>query len=169
MSLSMHAFSVAPFLRGFAVLSAVLDKAEAFAETKKISTDVLVNARLAPDMLSLVGQVQRASDTAKNAAGRLSGTPAPSVPDEEKTLEDLRNRIRMTVDYLSSVTPEALEGSETRPVNLKAGKVDVHYSGQDYLTNFALPNFYFHLTTAYAILRHNGVEVGKRDFLGPQG
>ena len=169
MTLSLYDFAVPAFLRGFSTLSTLFEKAETFAERKTISTDVLVNARLAPDMLPLVGQVQRMSDTAKNAIGRLSGASAPSFPDEEKTLQDVRNRIAMTVDYLSSVAPEALGGSEERPINLKVGKLDVTFTGRDYLTTFALPNFYFHLTTAYAILRHNGVEIGKRDYLGPLG
>lgn len=169
MTLSLYDFAVPAFLRGFSTLSALLDKAEAFAGTKEISSDVLVDARLAPDMLPLLGQVQRMSDTAKNAVGRLSAVPAPSFPDEEKTIQDVRNRIRMTVEYLSSVAPEALGGSEERPINLKVGKLDVTFTGRDYLATFALPNFYFHLTTAYAILRHNGVEIGKRDYLGPLG
>ncbi|MCF3641624.1 DUF1993 domain-containing protein [Rhizobium sp. TRM95111] len=166
MTLSMYTQSVPAFLRGFTVLSSLFDKAEAFAEAKKISPDILANARLAPDMLPLAGQVQRMSDTAKNAVGRLTGSAAPSFPDEEKTFADLRERIDKTVAYLETVDASALQGSEERTINLSVGKLKVDFTGQAYLTTFALPNFYFHLTTAYAILRHNGVDVGKRDFLG---
>jgi hypothetical protein len=166
MSLTMYQFSIPAFLRGFGALSTLLDKAEAFAETKKISPDVLVNARLAPDMLSLAGQIQRLSDTAKGAGGRLSGVAAPSFPDDEKTFADLRTRIEKTVAYLSSLSEADLAGSESRDVVLKAGQREINFTGLSYLQTFALPNFYFHLTAAYAILRHNGVEVGKRDYLG---
>ena len=166
MSISLYELSIPTFQRGFAVLSKLLDKAEAFAEEKKIQPEILVNARLAPDMLSLAGQIQRLSDTAKGAAGRLTGAHAPSFPDEETTLADLRARIEKTTAYLASVPEAAFEGAAERTVVLKTRQQEVSFTGKDYLLTFALPNFYFHLTTAYAILRHNGVSVGKLDFLG---
>lgn len=166
MSISPYDLSIPAFQRGFAALSKLLDKAEAFAEEKKIKPEVLVNARLAPDMLSLAGQVQRMSDTAKGAAARLTGTDAPSFADEETTLADLRERIEKTTAYLASVSESAFEGAEERTVVLKTRQQEVSFTGKDYLLTFAIPNFYFHLTTAYAILRHNGVAVGKLDFLG---
>ena len=166
MSISPYQLSIPTFQRGFAVLSKLLDKAEAFAEERKIKPEILVNARLAPDMLSLAGQIQRLSDTAKGAAARLTGTDAPSFPDDETTLAELRTRIAETVSYLATVPEAAFEGAAERTVVLKTRQQDVTFTGEDYLLTFALPNFYFHLTTAYAILRHNGVPVGKLDFLG---
>ena len=165
MSISPYELSIPTFQRGFAVLSKLLDKAEAFAEEKKIKPEILVNARLSPDMLSLAGQIQRLSDTAKGAASRLTSTDAPSFPDDETTLADLRARIANTVSYLATVPESAFAGAAERTVVLKSRGQDVSYTGKDYLLTFALPNFYFHLTTAYAILRHNGVPVGKLDFL----
>ena len=166
MSISPYQLSIPTFQRGFAVLSKLLDKAEAFAEERKIKPEILVNARLAPDMLSLAGQIQRLSDTAKGAAARLTGTDAPSFSDDETTLAELRTRIAETVSYLATVPEAAFEGAAERTVVLKTRQQDVTFTGEDYLLTFALPNFYFHLTTAYAILRHNGVPVGKLDFLG---
>ena len=166
MSISPYQLSIPTFQRGFAVLSKLLDKAEAFAEERKIKPEILVNARLAPDMLSLAGQIQRLSDTAKGAAARLTGTDAPSFSDDETTLAELRTRIAETVSYLATVPDAAFEGAAERTVVLKTRQQDVTFTGEDYLLTFALPNFYFHLTTAYAILRHNGVPVGKLDFLG---
>ncbi len=166
MSISPYELSIPTFQRGFTVLTKLLDKAEAFAEEKKIKPDVLVNARLSPDMLSLAGQIQRLSDTAKGAASRLTATDAPSFPDDETTLADLRTRIAKTVSYLATVPESAFEGAAERTVVVKSRSQEVSYTGKDYLLTFALPNFYFHLTTAYAILRHNGVPVGKQDFLG---
>lgn len=166
MSISLYEISIPTFERGFAVLSKMLDKAEAFAEEKKIKPEVLVNARLAPDMLSLAGQIQRMSDTAKGAASRLTGSDAPSFPDDETTLADLRARIEKTVAYLASIPQSAFEGAAERTVVLKTRQQEVSYTGKDYVLTFAVPNFYFHLTTAYAILRHNGVAVGKLDYLG---
>lgn len=166
MSISPYELSVPVFQRGFTVLSKLLDKAEAFAEERKIKPEILVNARLSPDMLSLAGQIQRASDTAKFAAARLTGMDAPSFPDEEVTLDDLRTRIAQTVSYLATVPETAFDGAAERTVTVKSRGQEVNYTGKDYLLTFALPNFYFHLTTAYAILRHSGVPVGKLDFLG---
>ena len=166
MSISAYEISIPALQRGFAVLSKLLDKAEAFGEEKKIKPEILVNARLAPDMLSLAGQIQRLSDTAKGAAARLTGTEALSFADDEVTLADLRVRIQKTVDYLASVPEAAFEGADERTVTLKTRGGELSSSGKEYILTFVLPNFYFHLTTAYAILRHNGVAVGKLDFLG---
>lgn len=166
MSISPYELSIPVFQRGFTVLSKLLDKAEAFAQEKKIKSEILVNARLSPDMLSLAGQIQRMSDTAKGAAARLTGTEAPGFADEETTLADLRARIEKTTAYLASVPESAFDGAEERTVVLKTRGGEMSSTGKEYLLTFVLPNFYFHLTTAYAILRHNGVAVGKLDFLG---
>ncbi|MXN49999.1 DUF1993 family protein [Shinella sp. AETb1-6] len=166
MSITPYEISVPAFQRGFTVLSKLLDKAEAFAAERKIKPEVLVEARLAPDMLSLAGQVQRMSDTAKFAAARLTGTEAPSFADDEKTLADLRARIARTTEYLASVPQAAFEDAMERMVTVKSRGGDNTSTGKEYLLTFVLPNFYFHLTTAYAILRHNGVPVGKLDYLG---
>ena len=166
MSISPYSASIPAFQHGFAVLAKLLDKAEAYAEEKNFKPQVLVDARLSPDMLSLAGQVQRLSDTAKGAAARLTATEAPAFADDEVTLADLRARIEKTAAYLASVPEAAFEGAEERTVVLKTRHREVSFTGQDYLLTHALPNFYFHLTTAYAILRHNGVPVGKLDFLG---
>ena len=166
MSITPYDLSTPAFQRGFTVLAKLLDKAEAFAEERKIKPEILVNARLAPDMLSLAGQIQRMSDTAKGAASRLTGTEAPSFPDEETTLSELRARIDKTTDYLASVPEAAFEGAAERTVTVKSRGGELSSPGKEYLLTFAVPNFYFHLTTAYAILRHNGVPVGKLDFLG---
>lgn len=166
MSISAYELTIPALQRGFAVLTKLLDKAEAFAEEKKIKPEILVNARLAPDMLSLAGQIQRLSDTAKAAAGRLTGTDAPSFSDDEVTLADLRARIQKTTDYLATVQESAFEGAAGRIVTVKTRGGELSSSGKEYIFTFVLPNFYFHLSMAYAILRHNGVAVGKLDFLG---
>ncbi len=167
MPVSMYRLSVPVFVRGLTVLSALLEKAEAHAAENGIASEVLVNSRLAPDMLPLSGQIQRVSDTAKNALGRLSGKPAPSFPDTETTMADLKARIEKTIAYLKSVPAADLEGSEGREVKLNVGSLGVTFTGESYLLEFALPNFFFHVTTAYDILRHDGIEIGKRDYLGP--
>ncbi|MCV3738094.1 DUF1993 domain-containing protein [Rhizobium sp. TRM96647] len=169
MSVSLYRLSVPVFVRGLKVLSALLEKAEAHAADNGIDPEVLVNSRLAPDMLPLSGQIQRVSDTAKNALGRLSGKSAPSFPDTETTMAELKARIEKTIAYLESVPESDLAGSETREVKLNVGNLGVTFTGTDYLLEFALPNFFFHVTTAYDILRHDGIEIGKRDYLGPYG
>jgi len=169
MPVSIYRLSVPVFVRGLKVLSTLLEKAEAHAAANGIAPEVLVNARLAPDMLPLSGQIQRVSDTAKNALGRLSGKGAPSFPDTEATMTELKARLEKTIAYLQSVPEAELKGSETREVKLNVGKLGVTFTGEDYLLEFALPNFFFHVTTAYDILRHNGVEIGKTDYLGPYG
>ncbi|NTS33973.1 DUF1993 domain-containing protein [Phyllobacterium sp. BT25] len=166
MALNMYTISVPAYLRGFAVLASLIEKAEAYAEEKKINPTVLVNARLAPDMLSLAGQIQRASDTAKATIGRLTTLAIPKFADEEASLADLRERIAKTVAFLESVDAGALDGAETKDVVLSAGQLKVTLSGEEYVQKFALPNFYFHVTTAYDILRHNGLQVGKLNYIG---
>ena len=166
MSLSMYQASIPVFIRMLGNLSAILDKAAAYAETKKIDPSVLINARLAPDMQPLSFQVQVASDMAKGCAARLAGIDAPSFPDTESTFPQLQERIAKTVAFLKTVTAEQVDGSEERDVVLKLRGQETRFKGQPYLLTFVLPNFYFHLTTAYAILRHNGLDIGKADFIG---
>ncbi|WP_263143466.1 DUF1993 domain-containing protein [Pseudomonas sp. RIT-PI-AD] len=166
MSLSMYQASIPVFLRMFDNLSAILAKAQAHATAKKIDLAVLANARLAPDMLPLIRQVQIATDGAKGCAARLAGVEVPSYADNETTFDELQARIARTQDFLRGFQAAQVEGSETRTIHLSFPGRSLTLTGQDYLLNFVLPNFYFHLTTAYAILRHNGVEIGKMDFLG---
>jgi len=166
MTLSMYAASVPVFRRALTQLGAVLDKGEAFAAARKIEPAVLLNARLAPDMFPLIRQVQIASDHAKGCASRLAGVEVPSWPDDEASFEQLQGRIRRTIEYLDGIKPAQIDGSEARPIKLAMRTITLNFSGQDYLLGFVLPNLFFHCTTAYAILRHNGVELGKRDFIG---
>lgn len=165
MRISMYAASVPVFARMLGNLSAILDKAAAHAEQKKIDPAVLLNARLYPDMFALTKQVQIACDFAKGAVARLAGREPPQYEDNETTIADLKARIARTIDYIRGFEPEQLDGSETREVELKIRGETVKYPGLTYLLQVATPNFYFHVTTAYGILRHNGVELGKRDFV----
>ena len=166
MTLSIYDITVPVFTRMLNNLLSWMDKAEAEAAARKFSTDVLSEARLAPDMIPFRGQIMIATDHAKGCVSRLAGAPVPSWPDEEKTFDELRARIRKALDLLATVTPESLAGGEERTVTLKLGGEDVSFSGLDYVNQRALPNFFFHVTTAYAILRHNGISVGKRDYIG---
>ncbi|MGB3025304.1 DUF1993 domain-containing protein [Paradevosia shaoguanensis] len=166
MTLSIYRASVPLYIRGFSQLAGIMDKAEANAAARKIDLSVLVNSRLAPDMYPFSGQIQRASDTAKGTIARLAGVEIPSFPDDEVTFEDLRARIAKTMDFIKSVPESAFDGADTREITLKLRDRDMTLSGADYLLDRQLPNFYFHITTAYAILRHNGVDIGKRDYLG---
>ncbi|KRC85629.1 hypothetical protein D3C87_897220 [compost metagenome] len=167
MSLSMYQASVPVFVRGLTVLAALLEKAAAHAQAAGIDPSQLVNARLAPDMYPLSGQIQRASDASKFAVQRLTQGDAPKFPDDETTLAQLQQRIAGTIAYLQSVTPEQIDGAEGRKVTLNWGEFKPEFQGDSYLLTFALPNFYFHVTTAYGILRQAGVPIGKLDFLGP--
>lgn len=160
MPISMYQASVPSLVRAFEALSAILKKAE------EHGGDALVEARLAPDMLTLAGQVQRASDTAKGCVARLAGIDNPSFPDDEKTFADLHKRIQKTVSFLQSVKPEQIDGTEAKPVSFKGGQTELKFTGESYLLSFVLPNFYFHVTTAYDILRHKGVPLNKRHYLG---
>ena len=162
MPLSMYQASIPLLVRGLDNLSAVLKKGEAHA-----GAAALVEARLAPDMFTLAGQVQRASDTAKGCAARLAGIDNPSFPDTETTFAQLQERIARTVAFLQGVKPEQVDGTEDKPIAFKAGPYTLNFTGASYLTTFVVPNFYFHVTTAYDIRRHRGVEVGKMDYLGP--
>ncbi len=166
MSLSMFKASAPVFTRQLANLSAILHKAEAHAAARKIDPAVFINARLAPDMFPLSRQVQSASDSAKGCAARLAGVAVPSYADTETTFPELQARITKTVAFLQSLGPELIEGSEERAIVLKLRGQETRFTGQSYLLNYALPNFFFHAATAYDILRHNGVEIGKQDFLG---
>ena len=166
MSLSMYDASIPVFVRQFRNLALILDKAAAYAETKKIDSVVLVNARLAPDMFPLSRQIQIASDAAKGCAARLAEMEVPAFPDNEASIADLQARIEKTIHFLESINPAAINGSEQREISLIIGGKTMPFQGKSYLLNFALPNFYFHSTTAYAILRHNGVDIGKKDYLG---
>ncbi|WP_445656967.1 DUF1993 domain-containing protein [Achromobacter sp. NCFB-sbj8-Ac1-l] len=167
MSLSMYQASVPVFIRGLTVLAALLEKGAAHAAASGIDPAELVNARLAPDMYPLSGQVQRASDASKFAVQRLSQVESPKFPDEEATFEQLQKRVADTIAYLQSVPADKLDGAEGRKVTLSFGDFKPEFQGDAYLLTFALPNFYFHVTTAYDILRHAGVAIGKLDFLGP--
>lgn len=166
MTISMYQASVPVFRTYLQNLHALLEKAEAHCAERKIDPAVLLQTRLFPDMFPLVRQVQIASDAAKGCTARLAGQEPPSFPDEEKTLDELKARIRKTIDYIDGLPAAAIDGSEERPVTIKAGPNTYTFRGQDYLLTFALPNLFFHTTTAYAILRTNGVPVGKLDYLG---
>jgi hypothetical protein len=162
----MYHASVPPILQILTALSAVLDKAAEHAQANGIAEAELVDARLAPDMFPLSRQVQIATDHAKGAAARLSGRDIPKFEDTERTIDELKARIAKTLDFVSSVEAAEIEGSEDRQVTLTIGGKPRTFGGQRYLLHFALPNFYFHATTAYDILRHKGVPLGKRDFMG---
>jgi uncharacterized protein len=166
MSLTMHQASVAAFQRTLRALSAILDKAEAHATTNKIEPAVLLSARLFPDMFALTRQVQLTCDFAKNGAARLAGVEAPQFEDKEASFSDLKARIAATLAFIDGVKPNQVNGTEEKQITLKIGGSDRHFTGRDYLLFFGLPNFYFHAATAYDILRHNGILLGKRDFLG---
>lgn len=167
MSLTMYQASVPVFVRGLRVLSTLVAKAEAHAKEHGLAPAVLLDARLAPDMLPFTGQVQRASDTSKLSGQRLSGVPAPRFDDAETTFDELQQRIAKTIAYLETLQPAAFADAETRTVQLNFGEFKPNFSGDAYLFTFAIPNFFFHLTTAHDILRHNGLPIGKLDFLGP--
>lgn len=166
MSLSMYQASVPVFIRVLENLSALLTKAAAHAEAKKIDPSVFINARLYPDMFPFSRQVQIASDAVKGGAARLAGVEVPSFPDTESTFPELQERVAKTIAFLKSLSAAQIDGSEKRAIALKVGGRDMQFEGQPYLLNFVLPNLYFHTSIAYALLRHNGVEIGKMDFLG---
>jgi hypothetical protein len=147
-------------------LSALLDKGQAHCEARKIDPLVLTSSRLYPDMLPFTRQITIACDTAKGAVARLAGAEIPKHEDVEKTFEELKARIAKTVAFVGSFKPAQIDGSEEKTILLKIGPREVTYAGMQYLLGFAHPNFYFHVVTAYAILRHNGVELGKRDYIG---
>lgn len=166
MSLTMYQASIPVFIRMLGNLSTILDKAAAHAEAGEIDQAVFINARLAPDMYPFSRQIQIATDMVKGCAARLAGIEVPGYEDNETTFSDLQARIAKTTAFLQSVSAEQINGSEEREVMLKLRDREIHFLGQPYLLNFVLPNFYFHITVAYSILRHNGVEIGKMDFIG---
>jgi hypothetical protein len=167
MAYTLSQAAVPVFEIGLTALSGLLDKAAAFATAKKLDPAVLPQYRLAPDMFALARQVQVACDQAKNGASRLAGVEPPKFEDNEKTIDELKARVAKTVTYVKSLDQAKLDAASDREITFPLGPVNKgHMRGDDYLTHFVLPNFYFHLTAAYAVLRHAGVEVGKRDFLG---
>jgi len=167
MSPSLSAASISVFEIGLNALSGVLGKAEAFAAAKKVDPAVLLHTRLSPDMFDLTRQVQTVSDQAKRGSARLAGVEPPSYEDTETTIDQLKARIAKTVAYLKTLDPKQIDAAADRDVKFPLGGGNTgQMKGDDYLNHFVLPNFYFHLTAAYAILRHCGVDIGKRDFLG---
>ena len=167
MPISMYKTSIPRFIHTLGTLNAILDKAQAYEAAKKIDASVLPSARLFPDMLPLTAQVQIACDTAKGAACRLSGVTNPVFEDNEKTLADLKARVDKTIEFLKTFKAEQIDGTEDKELIVKVGGNDTKFAGLQFLLGRSMPNFYFHVTTAYNILRHNGVEIGKRDYLGP--
>ena len=166
MSVSVYSASVPVFTRLLTNLLAILNKAEAYAKERKIDLNYLLNDRLAPDMYPLKGQVQNATDHAKFAVARLSGRTPPSWPDDEQTYDEVKGRIQKALDYLKTFTEADLADTDTREVTIRSGGQERQIMGDTYFLNRALPNFYFHYTTAYAILRKNGVPLVKNDYTG---
>ncbi|MEA2895822.1 MAG: uncharacterized protein QOJ84_1437 [Bradyrhizobium sp.] len=165
--MSFYDASVPAFLQILGSLTGLLSKAEAHCAAKNIQPEVLLSARLYPDMLPLSKQIQLASDFAAKGCARVTHSEVPSTPDTEKTFEELKQRLAKTIDYVKGFTPAQFDGAEGRDVKFPAGPDrTMTLKGQQFLSHFAFPNFYFHAATAHGILRHNGVEVGKRDFLG---
>ena len=168
MSFSMYSSSIPVFVRYLDNLSAILAKGATHASEKDIDGAILVSGRLYPNMFPLSRQVQIACDVVKGAAARLSGVEAPKFEDNEASFEELQSRISNTIEYLNSVPEDKINGTEDKEIKMQAGPNELEFIGSDYLTLWALPNLYFHVTTTYNILRHNGVELGKMDFLGAQ-
>jgi hypothetical protein len=162
----MYHYSIPPLKRALTNLATVLQKGAAHAEAKKIEPGVLLNARLFPDMYPLIKQVQIATDMSKGAAARLAGVEVPKYEDNETTFAELQARIEKTIAFMDSIAPAQLDNAESREITLPIREVELKFKGQDYLLNWAQPNVYFHVTTAYNILRHNGVALSKKDFLG---
>lgn len=166
MPITMYQLTVPIFTTKLNNLIAILEKAAAFEETKKLDSTILPNSRLAPDMFALARQVQIVSDGVKGGLARLAGIEPPSWADDEKTIAELIARVQKTIEYANSFSAEQIDGSEEKTLELKYGTYEFTFIGMDFLQKMVLPNFYFHLTTAYNILRHNGVALGKGDFLG---
>jgi hypothetical protein len=163
--LSLHEASIAVMIPKLRMLSTLLEKAVAHAEAEKIDPATLIEARLAPDMYPLSGQIQSASDAAKGCAARLSGQTPPSYPDTEKTFPELQERLAKTIAYLESVGPDQIDGREDATITIPSRNGDRTFTGRAYVLGLALPNFYFHVATTYDVLRHQGVQIGKRDYL----
>lgn len=166
MTISMYQASVPRFANILGNLSGIMDKTQAHIDAKKIADATLTGYRLFPDMLPLATQVQIACDTAKGVVARLAGIDAPVYEDDENTIADLKSRIAKTIAFIESVAAAQIDGTEDKAIVTKRGDKETHYTGMQFLLGHAIPNFYFHVTTTYNILRHNGVEIGKRDFLG---
>ncbi|MGH8611622.1 MAG: DUF1993 domain-containing protein [Gammaproteobacteria bacterium] len=166
MTISMYQASVPHFIRMPGNLRGILEKGAAHAEAKKVDAAVLINGRLYPDMLPLSRQVQIATDNAKGCPSRLAGIDPPKYEDTESTFPELYARIDKTIAFLKTFKPDQIDGSEEKPITLSTPRGTLNFKGQAYLFHFALPNFHFHATTTYNILRHNGVELGKTDYLG---
>jgi hypothetical protein len=166
MSISMYQASVPRFVNILGNLSNILDKAQAHVDAKKLDPATLTAYRLFPDMLPMKSQVQIACDTAKGAVARLAGVENPVHEDNEQTLADLKARIAKTIAFIQTMTPGQIDGTDDKEIVIKRGDKETRYKGMQFLLGQALPNFYFHVTTAYDILRHNGIEIGKRDYLG---
>jgi hypothetical protein len=166
MNISMHAMSHGVFKKALTQLLYVMEKGTANAKARSFDTSVLVTARLAPDMLPFSKQIQLTSDFAKNSMARLAGIDPPKFEDSESTMEELVARVKKTLDYIDTVSAAALEGSETRDIKIPLRDRTVEFKGLAFLQYWAIPNFFFHHVTAYNLLRHNGVDIGKRDFLG---
>ena len=167
MTISMHSASAPVFVKMLQSMLRWLDRAQAHAQVRKFDTANYLGMRLAPDMLPFTRQIQIASDAAKGGMARLAGVEVPKWEDNEQTFDDLRTRIRRTIDYVKSFEPSQVDGSESREVSVPVRNGEpLQYTGEDYLRQLALPNFFFHVTTAYALLRHAGVELGKGDYLG---
>jgi hypothetical protein len=164
--ISMYQASVPRFVNILGNLSNILDKAQAYVDAKKLDPATLPTYRLYPDMLPMTTQIQIACDAAKGVVARLAGVEIPAYEDTEKTLSDLKARVAKTVAFIQTVPPEQIDGTEDKEIVIKRGDKETRYKGMQFLLGHALPNFYFHVTTAYNILRHNGVEIGKRDYLG---
>lgn len=166
MTISMYDLTVPTVTHMLKAMSRILDKAEAHCTARKIDPQAILSDRLYPDMLPFNRQIHLASDFAKGMSARLAGAAVPSFPDEEKTFAELRARIAKTLDFIAALKPEQFDGAENRTIVIKAGGREFSFPGAQYLQGFAIPNFYFHLATAYGILRCNGVELGKLDFMG---
>lgn len=166
MNISMYQASAPRFVNMLTNLSAILDKAQAHVDAKKIDPLALTTARLFPDMYPMTRQVQIACDAAKGAVARLSGVESPKHDDTEQTFAELKARIAKTIEFIKSIKPAQIDGSEDKDITLKFGATEMPFKGMQYLLGFSLPHFYFHVTTAYNILRHNGVEIGKMDYIG---
>ena len=166
MSLSMHSASIPYFVRALNNLSAILEKGAAHAQEKDIDPSILVTDRLFPDMFPLSRQVQIACDVSKGAAARISGIEAPSHEDSESSFEELIERINKTIEFLNSLPTDKINGTEEKEIKFQAGPYELDFTGATYLSMWALPNIYFHVTTTYNILRHNGVALGKIDYVG---
>ena len=166
MTLSMYQASVPRFVNMLTNLSGILDKAQAHVDARKLDETALTHFRLYPDMFPMYRQVHIAGDTAKGAVARLAGVEIPAYEDSDRTLAELQARIAKTIAFVQTFTPAQIDGTEDKDIVIKRGDKETHYKGMQFLLGHATPNLYFHITTAYGILRHNGVELGKRDYLG---